>query len=97
VVRQGYRVLQQNWRTRYCEIDIVARKAATIYFIEVKYRASAQYGSGLDYVTPHKLRQMSFAARMWTQQFAWKGEVTLSAIELTGTNFVVTNFIEALV
>ena len=95
--QHGYQILQENWRTRYCEIDIVAHKQATVHFVEVKYRASANYGHGLEYITAQKVRQMTFAARMWTQQYSWRGMTVLSALEVGGSDFAVTEFIEALV
>lgn len=55
---QGYEIIERNWRTRVCEIDIIASKDRVMYFIEVKYRKSNSQGSGLDYITPKKLKQM---------------------------------------
>ena len=61
----GYNVLARNWKTRWCEIDIVATKEDVTYFVEVKFRSSTGWGDGLDYITPTKLRQMSFAAEVY--------------------------------
>lgn len=60
--RKGCRLLEQNWRTRWCEIDIVAERDGIVYFCEVKYRSHNRQGSGMDYITPKKLQQMQFAA-----------------------------------
>lgn len=91
--QHGYEVMEQNWRTRYCEIDIVARKGKTVYFIEVKYRMSSSQGAGLDYITPKKLGQMRFAAEMWVQEHQWTGEYRLGAVEVSGEGFLVTEFV----
>lgn len=93
LVRHGYKILEQNWRTRYCEIDVVALKDRAIYFVEVKYRRSNRWGSGLDYVTPAKLQQMSFAARLWVQAHGWMESYFLSVVSITGENFAVADFI----
>lgn len=92
----GFKIVAQNWRTRWCEIDIIVTKARIVYFVEVKYRASTQWGSGLDYITPRKLRQMHFAAQFWvaTQQFS--GDYRLAAIELTGQPPVVNVWLPSL-
>jgi uncharacterized protein (TIGR00252 family) len=66
--RHGFCVLECNWRTRWCEIDIVASKGDVVYFVEVKYRRRDDWGSGLEYVTHRKLRQMYFAAHFWAAQ-----------------------------
>lgn len=92
--QRGYRVLQQNWRTRYCEIDIVAAKDSVVYFVEVKYRSQGRHGTGIDYITSSKLRRMQFAARVWISRYAWQGDYRLVAIEVDGTNFAVTRLVE---
>ncbi len=89
----GYEVLDQNWRTRWCEVDIVAKKANEVFFVEVKYRQSDSWGGGLDYITPKKLKQMQFAAEFWASDHKWNGDYHLSAIEVTGCTFQITNFL----
>jgi uncharacterized protein (TIGR00252 family) len=96
LVRQGYEILQRNWRTKYCEIDIVAKKDGAVYFVEVKYRGSDGQGTGIDYITPAKLRQMRYAAEHWLQKHNWDDDCGLAAIELSGSAYEVTNFIEDL-
>lgn len=89
--RKGCRVIVCNWRTRWCEIDIVAVRGDTIYFCEVKYRSHHKQGSGLDYITPKKLRQMQFAAELWMAVQDWRGNSQLSAIEVSGPDFTVSS------
>ena len=92
----GYQIVSRNWRTPKCEIDIIAEKNNTIYFVEVKYRASDIWGGGLDYITPRKLSQMKYAAEVWVQDQKWTGDYRLAAIEVSGDNFEVTAFIDDL-
>lgn len=91
---RGYKIVEQNYRRSRCEIDIVAQKDDTMYFVEVKYRRSDDQGSGLEYVTSTKLRQMQFAAETWVEEYKWHGPCQLSAIEIAGRDFVVLSFIE---
>lgn len=91
--QQGYAIAAQNWRTRWCEIDVIAIKDEVVYFFEVKYRASAAWGSGLDYITPRKLQQMQFAAQMWCARHT-AADCRLSAIELTGNPPRITRIVE---
>lgn len=81
---KGHELLAQNWRNRWCEIDIVAKKARSIHFVEVKYRASSSHGSGLEYITPTKLKQMKYAALHWVSENQWEGDYQLDAIEVAG-------------
>ena len=80
---QGYKLVEQNWRTRWCEIDLVMTKKDVVYFIEVKYRHSDNQGSPFEYITPKKFRQMEFAANYWLGIKNWPGESTLLAASLT--------------
>jgi uncharacterized protein (TIGR00252 family) len=87
---KGCHVLVQNWRTRECEIDIIAERLGVVYFCEVKYRRNNKQGSGLAYITPKKVAQMHFAARQWMAQNSRYAGYRLSAIEVSGTTYQVT-------
>ena len=58
-----YRVLDRRYRTPVGEIDLVARKGATIVFVEVKQRRDE--GTGLDAVSPAARRRIARAADHW--------------------------------
>ena len=61
----GHEIVARNWRTRYCEIDIVSVKDDVLYFTEVKYRKNDDFGGGLAAITTKKQRQMRFAAELF--------------------------------
>ena len=61
----GHEIIVRNWRTRYCEIDIISMKDDVLYFTEVKYRKNSRYGGGLAAITTKKQRQMHFAAELF--------------------------------
>jgi putative endonuclease len=91
---RGFEIVEQNWRRPRCEIDIVARKDGVIHLVEVKYRAKDEQGSGLDALTATKLKQMQRSAWYWVDEYKWRGEYVLSAVEIAGPDFVVLSFIE---
>ena len=43
-INNGYEILQRNYRCRFGEIDIIAKKADELIFTEVKTRTSTAYG-----------------------------------------------------
>lgn len=93
----GYEILDRNWKLhKVCEIDIVARRGTTVYFIEVKYRRTDTAGDGLDYITTDKLKRMRGAAMQWAAAHSWRGGYDLAAIEVSGPGYEVTNFIESI-
>ncbi|HVO86769.1 MAG TPA: YraN family protein [Candidatus Binatia bacterium] len=94
--KTGYEIIEMNWRRRVCEIDIVAKKDKVIYFTEVKYRSSDAQGSGLDYLTDKKLKQLEFAAQLWVAENNWPGDWRLlgAAVNSSKLNVEVENIIE---
>jgi len=96
LVRDGYQIIDQNWRTRTCEIDLIARKANTTYFVEVKFRAQAAQGGGLEYLGPQKLRRLHFAAQIWCQFNNWGGDYSLMGASVTtnGIDYIIEEILE---
>lgn len=92
--KKGCEIVGRNWRTRWCEIDVVARRADVVYFCEVKYRLHDRQGAGLDYITPQKLRQMQFAASLWVAKYNWQGDYQLCAIEVSGPAFRISGVVK---
>ena len=94
---RGFHILEMNWRRPRCEIDIVAQKSHVIYLVEVKYRKNNHQGSGLEYVTVTKLRQMRYAAESWVDESKYAGQYQLAAIEVAGPEFAIEHFIDDIV
>lgn len=83
---KGHHIVARNWRTRWCEIDIIASKDDTLCFVEVKYRRSASQGGGVAAITPKKLQQMKFATEFYLAQNKISGkEVKLAVMAMSGT------------
>jgi ribonuclease HII len=90
----GYHVLDLNWRTRWCEIDVIAQKGGVMYFVEVRYRKTSGWGDGVDSITAKKQQQMEFAANLWLNQNGWNGDARLSVIAVEGSPAIVTSYLE---
>lgn len=91
----GHDIVARNWRTRYCEIDIVSLRGDTVYFTEVKYRKTMRHGSGMAAITPKKQRQMTFAAEMYVAKHGLQNtNLRLAAADVTGQPPVVQEFLE---
>ena len=91
----GHEVIDRNWKTKFCEIDIVSRKNNCVYFTEVKYRKTDRAGGGMAAMTPKKLTQMKFSA----EYLALKHKLTnvslcLAAAEVTGQEFRLIQWLE---
>ncbi|WP_237066215.1 YraN family protein [Microbulbifer guangxiensis] len=64
----GITVVEQNYRTRCGEIDLVARDGDSLVFVEVRYRRSAAFGGAAASVDRRKQRKLLAAAESYLQQ-----------------------------
>ena len=93
LISQGFKIIDRNWKNRWCEIDIVAKREikksllkreTIIHFVEVKFRKTAAYGSGLEHITQKKIQQLKKAALNWVSDNNWDGDYRIDAIEIDG-------------
>ncbi len=80
----GYQIVGRNWRTRWCEIDIIATKAPQLHIIEVKYRKTTRYGHAAEYISYNKASRLIRAALSWTQAHRYNGPYQIDVITVEG-------------
>jgi putative endonuclease len=66
--KQGYSIIERNYRTPYGEIDLLVSKGDVIIFTEVKSRASSSLGPPEISITRRKAEHMRCAAEYYIQQ-----------------------------
>ncbi|MCI0600097.1 MAG: YraN family protein [Beijerinckiaceae bacterium] len=71
---KGYRILALRYRVQGGEIDIVARRADTIAFVEVKVRPTL--GEARIAISAAKRRRISRAAKTWLSSNPWAAPLT---------------------
>ncbi len=74
---QGYTIVARNYRKRYGEIDIIAQKSKTLYFVEVKTRRNEEFGNPLESVTPGKQRKIYRVAEAYLQENSIDAEMDI--------------------
>jgi putative endonuclease len=52
--KKGYSILQENYRTPFGEIDIIAKEKDVLVFVEVKTRTDLAFGSPFEAVNQRK-------------------------------------------
>jgi len=68
----GLRLIELNYRCPKGEMDIIARDAETLVFIEVRTRRSSYRGWGEESITPNKTRRLQAIASYYVQQQGYK-------------------------
>lgn len=95
LVKLGHQTIDRNWKTKYCEIDIISKYKYTLFFTEVKYRKKPDQGGGLAAITNKKLNQMKFAANFYMQSnHILDTEMQLAVISVIGQPPVVEQYLE---
>jgi len=54
--KNGYEILDINWRFQKAEVDIIAQKENVLAVVEVKTRSSLDFGLPQDFVKPKKIQ-----------------------------------------
>ncbi len=63
--RHGLVTIEKNFTIKGGEIDLIMQDNKTIVFIEVRYRASKQYGHAASTVTQAKANKIFATANFW--------------------------------
>ena len=68
LIGQNLRLVTRNYSCRAGEIDLIMKDGAQLVFVEVRYRARADFGSALESVTPGKQRKLITTAQHYLQR-----------------------------
>ena len=67
VTKNGYRLLSKNFRSRYGEIDLIAREEEILCFVEVKTRSKSAGVSGTEAMGSLKQQKLIGLAKGYCQ------------------------------
>ena len=82
---RGIIILQQNFRCKAGEIDIIGRQGNCVIFFEVKYRKNDAYENALMAVHPKKQNKICRCAAIYCLQNPWVRELRYDVIGITDT------------
>lgn len=66
--RNGFDIIERNYRRRGGEIDIVASDGGVLVFIEVKFRRNTAFGAPQESVTPAKQERLRRTAEVYVAE-----------------------------
>ena len=81
---QGLAILARNFRTRFGEIDLVARDRDTLVFVEVRSRASAAHGGAAASIDAAKRRRLEAAAGQYLARLGSEPPCRFDVVTLQG-------------
>jgi putative endonuclease len=84
--KNGYRILEQNYKTKYAEIDLVAEKREGLFakpklvFVEVRTKVGENFGTPEDTINKAKLNKVLWNAKTYSAFKKWDGPSRIDAI-----------------
>lgn len=78
--KKGYKILEQNVRNRFGEIDLVARTRTVLVLVEVRTKIGDLYGTPEESLTKKKLRKLRLNAMSYAARKRWKGDYRVDAV-----------------
>ena len=82
LLSEGFDLLHRNWRSNHHELDLVARKAGILHFVEVKSRSTGGLTTPEEALTPAKFRSLCAAARAYIAAYRLDAEVQFDLITI---------------
>ena len=58
LIKNGYNILDRNYRFDRAEVDIIAKKEEILSIIEVKTRTNIDFGNPEDFVKPKQIKNL---------------------------------------
>lgn len=92
--RQGYKILQRNFRCPFGEVDVIAQKGEVLAFIEVKTRTSDLFGAPNEAVGRDRQARYKNCARFYFSGREIDCTVRFDIVEVTknGINHIENAF-----
>lgn len=84
--RKGYSILAENWRSGRNELDIVARIADSVVFVEVKTRSTNFFGDPSEAVSIAKQKRIIEAANDFLEQHGLELEARFDVISIVASS-----------
>ena len=95
LVTAGHEIVARNYKTKLFEVDIVSRKDRALYFTEVKYRGSNDFGAGLDFIDKKKQEKMRLAVEgFMTANPEYADFIPTLAVAAVGKDFKLEEWFE---
>jgi putative endonuclease len=78
--KKGYKIVEQNYRTRYGEIDLVAEKKNELVLVEVRTKIGDSFGAPEETINLKKLRKLRSNALAYARNRQWSGRIRVDAV-----------------
>ena len=78
--KKGYKILAQNFKTKYAEIDLIARQKNEMVFVEVRTKRGEIFGTPEESLNRKKMIKLRKNAWAYVGRIGWQGAYRLDAV-----------------
>lgn len=90
LIEKGYTIVTANFYARQGEIDLIAKTDEFLVFIEVKYRKDISFATGIENITPTKIRRILKTANYYLyRHHLYDHNIRFDVIEIHGEDFAI--------
>lgn len=89
--KNGLKLIEKNFNSRYGEIDLIMQHKNTLVFIEVRYRKNADYGGASVSITPSKQSKIRKTALYYMQLKGREFNTRIDVVAITQAKINVNN------
>ncbi len=78
--KKGYKIVEQNFRTKYSEMDLVAKKNNVLVFVEVRTKTNEHFGSPEQTINKNKINRLVRSAQAYAAYNKYFGNFRIDAV-----------------
>ncbi|MFH1061911.1 MAG: YraN family protein [Candidatus Omnitrophota bacterium] len=78
--KKGYEIIEQNFRTKYSEMDLVVKKKDVLVFVEVRTKTNELFGSPEETINKNKINRLIRSAEAYAACNNYSGKMRIDAI-----------------
>ena len=97
LLKNGYDIVERNYRFDKAEVDIIARKEDILAIVEVKTRSTTDFGNPEDFVKPKQIKNLVKAVDEYVNENNLDVEVRFDIIAIVknGKNYEIEHIEDA--
>ena len=78
--KRGYQTIEQNYRTRYAEIDLILWYEKSLVFVEVRTKVGERFGAPEESIKGDKIHRLKRAAAVYFSQKGYNRSYRIDAV-----------------
>ncbi len=78
--KKNFKIIRENYKTRYAEIDLICRFKGILVFVEVKTRCGIQFGIPEESLKKEKINKVAKNAQMYMKYRNYSGRYRIDGV-----------------